>query len=266
MDESRRDFLKKLGIAALAMGGGSLPLFRDAVSIASGAHSGAGTTTTGKQLAMIIDIEKCFDERVRRACVEACKREHNIPTIDDPKEEIKWIWSATYEEAFPDQTHPHMSRRLEGKPVLVFCNHCSTPGCTKVCPTQATWKRESDGIVMMDMHRCIGCRYCMAACPYGARSFNFREPRPYIKDGPQTLYPTRTKGVVEKCTFCASRLRDGKEPACVEAANQIPGGRDALIFGDVNDPESRASQILRDENTIVRKVTAGTGPNIYYIV
>jgi len=72
--------------------------------------------------------------------------------------------------------------------------------------------------------------------------------------------------VVEKCTFCAARLREGKEPACVEAANRIPGGMDALIFGDVNDPESRVSQILRDENTIVRKVTAGTGPNIYYIV
>jgi Fe-S-cluster-containing dehydrogenase component len=264
MDESRRDFLKKLGIAAIAVGGGGLPLFRHVSSIASSGASAAATA--GKQWGMVIDIRKCFDERVRRACVEACHREHNVPTIGDPKEEIKWIWSEHYEKAFPEQVHPHMTSELKDSPVLVFCNHCSTPGCVKVCPTQATWKRESDGLVMMDMHRCIGCRYCMAACPYGARSFNYRDPRPYLKDGVQTPYPTRTKGVVEKCNFCAERLREGKEPACVVAANETPGGRDALIFGDVADPNSQISRVLNDEHTIVRKISAGTGPNIYYIV
>ena len=99
----------------------------------------------------------------------------------------------------------------------------------RVCPTQATWKRE-DGIVMMDWHRCIGCRYCMAACPYGSRSFNWLDPRPYIHN-PNPEFPTRTKGVVEKCNFCAERLGTGRPPACVEACPEK-----ALVFGDLADP------------------------------
>jgi molybdopterin-containing oxidoreductase family iron-sulfur binding subunit len=123
---------------------------------------------------------------------------------------------------------------------------------------------------MMDMHRCIGCRYCIAACPYGSRSFNWRDPRPYLeRDGRGALpsdYPTRTKGVVEKCTFCAERIRDGRPPACVEAANQVPGGEGALTFGNLAEPDSAVSRLLRERRTIARRVALGTGPNVYYIV
>ncbi len=266
MDESRRDFLKKAGYSLLVLSGG-FPLLR-AVASATGTSdtSHAAVTANSKQWGMVIDIRKCLNEQVRKACIEACNREHNVPEISDPEEEVKWIWSEPYENAFPDRIHPYTAASLKGKPVLVLCNHCTHPGCVKVCPTQATWKREQDGIVMMDMHRCIGCRYCMAACPYGARSFNWRDPRPFIKGGVQTPFPTRSKGVVEKCNFCAERLREGLEPACVEAANRIPGMRGALVFGDLSNPDSEISRVLHDKNTICRKITAGTGPNIFYIV
>jgi molybdopterin-containing oxidoreductase family iron-sulfur binding subunit len=152
---------------------------------------------------------------------------------------------------------------LKGKPVLVLCNYCTNPPCVKVCPTEATWKRPQDGIVMMDMHRCIGCRYCIAACPYGARSFNWRDPRPFLDSAYFSSYPTRTKGVVEKCNFCDERLRQGLEPACVEAANKVVQG--ALTFGCVSDPNSAVSRLLREKVTICRRVSLGTGPNVFYI-
>jgi molybdopterin-containing oxidoreductase family iron-sulfur binding subunit len=263
MDESRRDFLKKTGYTVLSLGCG-FELIRGfaQASEASETHGAAAS----KQWGMVIDVKKCTDERVRRACVDACNSEHNVPVISDPEEEVKWIWTETFEAAFPDRTHQHLPGESKAGPVLVLCNHCTNPPCVRVCPTQATWKRKEDGIVMMDMHRCIGCRYCMAACPYGARSFNWRDPRPFIKNRPLSSFPTRTKGVVEKCNFCAERLRKGQEPACVEAAGRIPGARGALTFGDLSDSHSEVSRILSRAHTIVRKTSLGTGPNVFYIV
>ncbi len=267
MDKSRRRFLKDAGAAALGLGCG-FPLLSTACTAMEEGSSQEGSSTS--QLAMVIDIEKCLQEEVRRACVEACNQAHNIPRIPEPEEEIEWIWEEEYQHVFPDQVHQHSAESVREAPVLVLCNHCENPPCVRVCPTQATWKRESDGIVMMDMHRCIGCRYCMAACPYGSRSFNWKDPRNYIPsdgDGEFTSdFPTRSKGVVEKCNFCAERLREGLQPACVEAANQVPGGEGALVFGDVSDPDSEVSHILRDTHTISRRVGLGTGPNVFYIV
>ena len=143
-------------------------------------------------------------------------------------------------------------------PFIVMCNHCQDPPCVRVCPTKATFQRD-DGIVLMDFHRCIGCRFCMAACPYGSRSFNFQDPRPFIKrENPD--FPTRTKGVVEKCNFCAERLAVGKLPYCSEAS----GG--AMIFGDVDDAGSDIRKVLRSRYSIRRKPNLGTGPQIYYLV
>ena len=113
---------------------------------------------------------------------------------------------------------------------------------------------------MMDFHRCIGCRFCMAACPYGARSFNWVDPRPYIeKVNPE--YPTRTKGVVEKCLFCYERLAQGKVPACVEACPEK-----ALIFGDLADENSEVSKILKERVAIRRKAELGTNPSVFYLI
>jgi molybdopterin-containing oxidoreductase family iron-sulfur binding subunit len=126
---------------------------------------------------------------------------------------------------------------------------------------QATWKRE-DGIVMMDFHRCIGCRCCMAACPYGSRSFNWSDPRPHIPGGTTNPdFPTRTKGVVEKCNFCVERLAKGLQPACVEVCSH-----GVLTFGDLDDPNSEVRRILGEQYSIQRRPELGTRPRVYYIM
>jgi molybdopterin-containing oxidoreductase family iron-sulfur binding subunit len=141
-----------------------------------------------------------------------------------------------------------------------LCNHCDNPPCVRVCPTKATFRR-ADGIVMMDMHRCIGCRFCMAACPYGSRSFNFYDPRKFLPEVPPNKeYPTRTKGVVEKCTFCTERLVTGQLPYCVEAA------KGAMLFGDMSDAGSAPRKALRSRFSIRRNPGLGTQPQVYYLV
>ena len=118
---------------------------------------------------------------------------------------------------------------------------------------------------MMDQHRCIGCRYCMVACPYGSRSFNWQDPRNALKGGINPEYPTRTKGVVEKCNFCAERLAKGQETACVAACKK-QAGTVALHFGDLEDPESEVSKLLSEKYSIQRKPGLGTEPQVYYLV
>jgi len=269
MEENRRSFLKKAGCAAAGLGCG-FPLLGAGCGALS--EASADAEASGTQWGMVVDVRKCLRREVRDACTEACHQAHNVPQIDDPKEEVKWIWPEEYEHVFPDQAHAHTESALQGAPVLVLCNHCTKPSCVRVCPTKATWKRESDGVVMMDMHRCIGCRYCIAACPYGARSFNWRDPREHVlKDADGNWlsnFPTRSKGVVEKCNFCAERMpfSDDRKPACVAAANAVPEGKDALTFGDLNDPGSEIRGILSEKHTIARRIGLGTGPNVFYIV
>jgi molybdopterin-containing oxidoreductase family iron-sulfur binding subunit len=269
MDESRRSFLKETGLAAVGVSCG-FPLLAGACASSSAQEESHSTASTEDQWAMVIDVEKCLAEEVQQACIDACHRAHNVPDIPEPEDEVKWIWSEEYETVFPDQVHARTAPAVKHAPILILCNHCDRPPCVRVCPTQATWKREQDGIVMMDMHRCIGCRYCIAACPYGSRSFNWKDPQEYItKDANGDYfseYPARTKGVVEKCNFCAERLREGLQPACVEAVQEVEGGEGALVFGNMRDPDSEVSRILNEKHTITRRVGLGTGPNVYYIV
>jgi molybdopterin-containing oxidoreductase family iron-sulfur binding subunit len=178
-----------------------------------------------------------------------------------------WIWKAPYEHVFAIEHKEYrlIADYLKGKPTMTLCNHCDEPPCVRVCPTKATFKREADGIVMMDYHRCIGCRFCMAACPYGSRSFNYVDPQKHLDlDSLQNHFPTRTKGVVEKCNFCAERLANGQIPACVEACRKE--GEGALVFGDLNDPNSKVNELIRKNHTIRRKPELGTMPMVYYIV
>jgi len=220
-----------------------------------------------KRWAMVVDMSKFKTEDDFRKVIDACHLTHNVPDFRNAdgtvnrKDEIKWIWTAPYERAFPGQDNKYMSEHMKEMPFLVLCNHCENPPCVRVCPTKATFKHPN-GITMQDEHRCIGCRFCMAACPYGARSFNWRDPRPAIKSETMNRqYPTRAIGVVEKCTFCTERLAVGKLPACVEAAPK--GG---LLFGDMEDPNSEVRKIVTNQYTIRRKSELGTGPGIYYIV
>jgi molybdopterin-containing oxidoreductase family iron-sulfur binding subunit len=208
---------------------------------------------------MAVDLGRCREGC--RDCLDACHRAHNVPEIGDPREELKWIWTEPYGHVFPEEEENEFGREdLLHRRVPVLCNHCDNPPCVRVCPTGATWKRQEDGLVMMDWHRCIGCRYCIAACPYGSRSFNWRDPRPFIRQVNRD-YPTRTRGVVEKCTFCEELLARGRPPACVAACRD-----GALVFGDLEDPGSPAREALRTRFAVRRKAFLGTRPQVYYLV
>lgn len=257
MDRSRRNFLKMSGLCALGLG--VRPVI-DAFAAEEPRIYANPEALKGHRWAMVIDPEKCIEAGDCTDCMDRCHLAHNVPHFDNPKDEVKWIWKEEFGHAFPGQHHEYVAEKYEHKHFPVLCNHCDNPPCVRACPTQATWKREEDGIVMMDMHRCIGCRFCMAACPYGSRSFNWWDPRPHI-DELNEKYPTRMMGVVEKCNFCAERLAVGLIPACVEACKEK-----ALVFGDVEDPDSEVREILRSHYAIRRKPELGTMPQVYYIV
>jgi Fe-S-cluster-containing dehydrogenase component len=258
MAVNRRGFCKLAGLGVLGLAGAATAK----VSLVESPGRRPETVSepmTGKRWAMVVDTQACRREEGCRDCIEACHRVHNVPHFGNPKDEVKWIWKEEYAEAFPNQLHDYMPDHMLHEEVLVFCNHCDDPPCTRVCPTQATWKRE-DGIVMMDWHRCIGCRYCIVACPYGSRSFNWRDPRPHIEEI-RAEFPTRERGVVEKCTFCDERLAKGELPACVEACTS-----GCLTFGDLEDAGSPVRELLGGRVSIRRKPGLGTQPQVYYLV
>ncbi|HHO48123.1 MAG TPA: 4Fe-4S dicluster domain-containing protein [Desulfobacteraceae bacterium] len=283
MDKKRREFLKIVGISTLA-GLGAPAVFDRLVSgshpvqaraSATGAQGGAGgqqaaaaghsqaAAGTGKRYGMVIDVRK-FKQYpdLARECVRVCHAVHNVPHFPDRKEEIKWIWQTPYTSAFTEHSHYYRDEDLEQNQVLVLCNHCDNPPCVRVCPTKATFRNE-DGIVEMDYHRCIGCRFCMAGCPYGARSFNWRDPRQGLDmNNLNRQFPTRMRGVVEKCNFCVERLGRGQIPACVEAT----GNTGAMYFGDLNDPDSEIRRVLKENFTIQRKPSLGTLPSVFFII
>lgn len=256
MNHTRRNFLKFAGLTAAGL----------CVASAGGVMAaGAGATykegpqaQKAKRWGMVIDSKKVGTKEAIDVLAKACHDAHNVPNIPG-KQNIMWIWAAGFEQAF-DQPNNFMDEGLEKRQFPILCNHCTNAPCVRVCPTQATYKRP-DGIVAMDYHRCIGCRYCMAGCPFGARSFNFMEPRLHLdvtklnKD-----FPTRMRGVVEKCNFCVERLAQGKQPACVEVSNG------AVVYGDLSDPNSEIRKILREHYTIRRKPSLGTEPSVYYII
>ncbi|MGE4552483.1 MAG: sulfate reduction electron transfer complex DsrMKJOP subunit DsrO [Desulfovibrionaceae bacterium] len=277
--KNRRSFLKFAGLSVAGL------CLSPAGALASGGASGPKVGAEQRHAArwgMVIDSRKLTTDESIEPLVAACKKAHNIPDIpakDAPaehgvahaaehgeeakaqvKQEIKWIWSAGYHQCFPEQANPLASEEVENRRFVLLCNHCANPPCVRVCPTKATFQRP-DGIVAMDYHRCIGCRYCMAGCPYGSRSFNFRDPKPYVKEENRNPeFPSRMRGVVEKCNFCVDRLAKGLNPACVEASDG------ALTFGDLGDENSEIRQVLRENFTMRRKPSLGTEPSVFYIV
>jgi Fe-S-cluster-containing dehydrogenase component len=260
MAPTRREFLKIAGISAVGL---VLPPLANLAGAKAGtpavapAAAGPLPALTAKRWGMAIDVRKCPPGCTD--CITACHTTHNVPDFGNLKDEIRWIGTVKMEKVFPAETHPRMPEAVKELAVPVLCNHCENPACVRVCPTKATFKRP-DGIVVMDYHRCIGCRFCMAACPYGSRSMNYRDPRPFIKKiNPD--FPTRTKGVVEKCNFCEERLAKGILPACVLACPQK-----ALTFGDVEDSGSDVRRLLDEKFSLLRRQELGTGPQIYYIV
>ncbi len=282
MDKQRRKFLKIAGASvvagigapavikltstsALASGHGTAAEHEATPAAGHGQASGhAEEASQGVRLGMVIDLRRMNESpELLDGAIAACIAAHNIPQFpaEKIKQEIKWIWKAPFESVFTDHSVHHAAGKIKNYPSVALCNHCDDPPCVRACPTQATFKSKLNGIVAMDFHRCIGCRFCMAACPYGARSFNWQDPRPYIKKYNKN-FPTRMRGVVEKCNFCGERLALGQEPACVEACK----GTGAITFGDLNDPHSEVRKVLDKEFTIQRKPTLGTKPSVFYIV
>jgi len=199
-----------------------------------------------------------------RKCVHACVAENNqsrnpeiqyIRVLEMPRGTID-VEQGNHQydpPRVPNDNHFYLP---------IQCHQCANPPCVKACPVEATWQ-DKDGIVVIDYDWCIGCRYCEAACPYWARRFNFRKPEiPKDEINPDMGYLSnrpRSKGVVEKCHFCLHRTRQGKYPACLEVC---PVG--ARKFGNVLDPESEVSQILRKKRVFVLKEEAGTLPRFFY--
>lgn len=266
MSINRRQFLKIAGISTFAGLGAATVLnglSRNGLEASSVAPD--PKALTAKRFGFVIDVSKIKSDETYQKIQDACHSIHNVPDMSSLTEEVrirqevKWIWADNYERTFPTTTEDeYMNEQLKEKNFLLLCNHCAKPACVRVCPTKATFKRK-DGIVMQDMHRCIGCRFCMAACPYGARSFNWVDPRPFIKEENKE-FPTRMIGVVEKCTFCYERLAAGKHPACVEASDG------AIVYGDLEDPNSEVRKVIASAHTIRRKPEVGTQPSIYYVI
>ncbi len=181
--------------------------------------------TRPKRYALVIDSRKCIN---CKACVVACRAEHDVPL----EKSRNWINEDTR------GTYPRLMAAFEPEQ----CHHCADPACVRVCPTGASRQRP-DGVVVIQEEDCVGCRYCMIACPYDARFF--REDR----------------GVVEKCDLCARRLDRGELPACVETCPSR-----VRAFGDLNDPNGELQQLLARRQYRVRKAEAGTNPQIYYLL
>ena len=212
--------------------------------------------------AYALDISRCVG---CRRCVYACVEENNQSR--DPQ--VHWITVLQMDkDKGVDFSHANAYYEPKEVPedghfyVPVACQQCRNAPCTKVCPTGATWT-EPDGIVVIDYDWCIGCRYCMAACPYGARHFNWGEPSiPAGQLNPKTHVlgnRPRPKGVVEKCTFCIQRTRNGRYPACVEVC---PVG--ARKFGNLLDPESEIRYIIEHKRVLVLKEDLNTVPKFFY--
>jgi len=215
----------------------------------------------GVEFVYALNLSRCIG---CRRCVHACVAENNqsrspeiqyIRVLEMPRGTIDLERGNHHYErpTVPDLLHYYMP---------VQCHQCANPPCVKVCPVEATWQ-ESDGITVIDYDWCIGCRYCEAACPYWARRFNFVEPEiPREELNPEISYLSnrpRPQGVMEKCTFCLHRTREGKLPACLEAC---PVG--ARKFGNVLDPESEVAHILREKRVFVLKEDVGTLPRFFY--
>ncbi len=221
---------------------------------------------------MVIDLDKCVG---CQACTTACKEENNVPhgSPQEQGQRREIYWNRVI--AVSEGEYPTGRVELISMP----CMHCDDAPCVTVCPAKATYHRD-DGIVMQDFRRCIGCRYCIVACPYGVRSFNFKDqieeeyhrpdlPPDRVDRGPWP-FPQRIRGVVEKCTFCFHRidqgLKEGKKigvdvvPACVEGCPTK-----ARTFGDLDDPDSEVSRLLASRGNFRLREELSTHPKVYYL-
>lgn len=244
---NRRDLLKVAGIGSAALAGDRL-LRRKDVETSSPSEASA------PRWGMVIDQDKCIGCGY---CTLACRATNDVPP------DISW--NVVLAVGQVGEKNVYLPRP---------CLHCEEAPCVDVCPVEATYHR-ADGVVVIDYDRCIGCRYCEVACPYGARSFNWKAfdgPNPLVPGWGEPEVARRPRGVVEKCTFCSQRIDRGLSlgltpgadanatPACVVAC---PVG--ARLFGDLNDPESTVREALTSRASYRLREDLGTGPRVYYL-
>jgi molybdopterin-containing oxidoreductase family iron-sulfur binding subunit len=267
---SRRELIDHLGMMgagalAVSMGGGLVGVLGHVPPASASTGATSSGMTRKFRYGMVIDTRRCVG---CKACVVACKAENKTPP------------GVNYTVVVEDtRDNPDDKPLFLTKP----CFHCENPPCTDVCPVSATFKREQDGIVVIDYDRCIGCRYCITACPYGARTFDFGESYPAVEEDtawaavPSPEYgqyrarqhEASPIGNVRKCTFCL-HLQDengrydkaaGRWPACAKTCTGH-----AIFFGDIQDPNSEVSLLLRERQAIRLKEELGTEPNVYYLL
>jgi molybdopterin-containing oxidoreductase family iron-sulfur binding subunit len=229
---------KCLGLVAAGTG----VLLAPGIHLIEVAHAATAPASSKVRWGLLIDTTLCASGCTD--CISACTKENGLSGGTAPTDP-QWIRKVEIKEI--------KTGRTASLPVM--CQHCAEPPCVDVCPTGASFKR-ADGIVLVDRHRCIGCRYCMMACPYKARSF-VHEPvtahRPEVPRG---------KGCVEGCTLCVHRVDAGGQPACVEAC--ASAGHHAMLFGDLNDPSSSISKRVREVASVQLRADLRLDPGVRY--
>jgi tetrathionate reductase subunit B len=233
---NRRDFLRGAVAAATLAPGVTLTIFGGAEARPAGEPASAKV-----RWGLLVDVNKCSTSC--DACVRACNTENGL-SAGRSETDAQWIRKVTLKNS--------ATQEIRSAPVM--CQHCASPPCVDVCPTGASFKR-ADGIVLVDKHICIGCRYCMMACPFKARSFVHEE------HDDQTTHAPRGKGTVEGCTLCVTRVDAGQKPVCVEACAKEGG---ALVFGDLNDPGSEIAKALREYPAAQLRADLGVDPGVFY--
>ncbi len=232
-DMKRRDFIGKTVLAA----GAAVVAPGVLLTIAKAGSENEGVSSSVRW-GMLVDSNKCVDDCT--ACVDACNKENGLDLMSRPAGQPDDLW---------DSQRPQWIRKVKLKDrqtgeitnLPMMCQHCEHPPCVDVCPTTASFKR-ADGIVMVDRHLCIGCRYCMMACPYQARSFIHQVVEQ------QSVRAPRGKGCVESCNLCAHRIdAGGTTTACQDACQK--DGHQAILFGDMKDPESALSKALKEKSS-----------------
>jgi len=238
-DLGRREFFAKGAAAAgLAVAPGVM------LYTAAQARPADEPASAKNRWGLLIDTTKC--KPGCDACVQACFDENGIHDVKSrPEQKAQWIRKVEVKNT--------ASGFQASLPMM--CQHCAHPPCVDVCPTGASMKR-ADGIVLVDKHICIGCRYCMMACPYKARSFVHET----IED--QKPFAPRGKGTVEACNLCVHRVDEGGTPACVEACSMLAEG--AMLFGDLNDPDSEISRALKSRASTEIRADLGLDTGVRY--
>nr|VFK42634.1 MAG: prokaryotic molybdopterin-containing oxidoreductase family, iron-sulfur binding subunit [Candidatus Kentron sp. TC]VFK61570.1 MAG: prokaryotic molybdopterin-containing oxidoreductase family, iron-sulfur binding subunit [Candidatus Kentron sp. TC] len=233
---NRRGFLGGLGLAVVVVAPG-------AALLSSARATAISQEGRIRRWGMLIDVNRCADNCDE--CITACKEENGLVSHNRPETDVHWIRKVTVRDL----------RFGKSSSLPLMCQHCQYPPCVDVCPTGASFQR-TDGVVLVDRHICIGCRYCMMSCPYKARSF-VHEP---VSN--QKPHAPRGKGTVEACTLCVHKIDSGGIPACVDAC--AAKGHKAMVFGDLEDPDSELSRKLGEYPGVELRGDMRLKPNVRY--